>query len=1092
MDSSEEGSGARAVVGSGPRALEERLFAEVERLVAAAGADPAALARPVRVLVPSRSLAQHVAARLVHRARRPLLGVAVRTLHAAASAIVARAGEALPGGEELLDLLVRRAARREPALAALAELVDGHAAVAASVRDLLDAGLESAHAEALDEALADAALAPEPARRARAVVRIAGQIAAAIESGHLGHRSQLYRLACEAVLRDPEAALPSRAILIHGFADATGAVTDLVEALVRRAGATLFLDRPPDPADPAAPDPGARWSDRFAARVLGAAPPAPAAAPLGAIEVLHAPGAWAEARAVAEELRAALDAGAVPESLGVVARDLGPHRQALRAQLGRLAIPFSALGEPGPPDAAGRRLADLRALLREGARLRSERWVELLARVGRRPPLEPIERADLRVALHALGAARLAQVAELRTAAEGEGEDVVLPVRGGLAPGEDGSAFAPHRRLARARLDAAIGAARRIVARLDAFAAPPALRPLAERARAVREIALQLGWERGDAGAAELEAALADGLLGPPALEVDADELRLLLERRLASAGRAPFGGAGGGVQVLNVTEARARSFEGLWVIGLQRDAFPRAVSEDALLPDALRVRLRALLPDLPLKHAGHDEERFLFAQLAAASPRVRLLASICDDDGRACEPSPLVERLRRAPHVAGPTPVASTAGRAALAARGPRPAHERALLAGLHASPAEFEALLPVALAEAWGEADAAPAGLGDESALRALAAGRIAVLRELDRAPHAGASLGPYFGFVGGLGAASDPRRGGIFATTLEGLFRCPWQTFLTRCLRLEAPPDPGAELPEADPRRLGSLVHRVLDRIARASLGAAPAHLAEAAAGEPVAVAWPGEAELAALVLETARELLREEGIALPGFERVLAFAARERLAVARELDAASAPALVGSELEGVFELADASGAPRALRFRADRVERVAGGLRITDFKTSRPKSTAEDPARRRESLLKQVRAGRLLQGPAYARAALALGADPAVGRYLHLHPDAHEAARELAADASDAELAAAFDTVVRRALAAWDAGSFFPQLVDPGKPEREGDACRTCGVREACLRGDSAARGRLVAATARPAPGGSAACAALLGLWSRGAP
>ncbi|HZO08197.1 MAG TPA: hypothetical protein VFC77_02375, partial [Myxococcota bacterium] len=181
MDSTEEGSGARAVVGSGPRALEERLFAEVERLVAAAGADPAALARPVRVLVPSRSLAQHVAARLVHRARRPLLGVAVRTLHAAASAIVARAGEALPGGEELLDLLVRRAARREPALAALAELVDGHAAVAASVRDLLDAGLESAHAEALDEALADAALAPEPARRARAMVRIAGQIAAAIE-----------------------------------------------------------------------------------------------------------------------------------------------------------------------------------------------------------------------------------------------------------------------------------------------------------------------------------------------------------------------------------------------------------------------------------------------------------------------------------------------------------------------------------------------------------------------------------------------------------------------------------------------------------------------------------------------------------------------------------------------------------------------------------------------------------------------------------------------------------------------------------------------------------------------------------------------
>src|SRR5262245_29345926 len=118
VDRSGAGAGAlRAVVGAGPRALEARLLAEIDGHVAAAGRDPAALARPLRVLVPSHSLAQHLSVRLARRAGRPILGVAVRTLHAAASAILARAGEPLPRGEELLELAVLRAARREPELA---------------------------------------------------------------------------------------------------------------------------------------------------------------------------------------------------------------------------------------------------------------------------------------------------------------------------------------------------------------------------------------------------------------------------------------------------------------------------------------------------------------------------------------------------------------------------------------------------------------------------------------------------------------------------------------------------------------------------------------------------------------------------------------------------------------------------------------------------------------------------------------------------------------------------------------------------------------------------------------------------------------
>ncbi len=1081
--------GALVRVGRGPRAVERLLLEEVDRQLEATRLDPAALARPLRIVVPSRSLAEHLSMRIARRAGRALLGVSVRTLHAVACEVLARAGVALPAGDGLFEVMVRRAARAQAALAPLAELEDGHATVAASVRDLLDAGFQSAHADALDEALRAEPGPRDPVVRARSVVRVADWIAREIDADRLGHRSKLYRVAREIVERDPEPALPSRAVLIHGFSDATGVVTDLLEALVRRANATLFLDRPPDPLDPSREDAGARFGERFSARVLGGPTPVPEAAePPGELEVVHAQGAWGESRAVAEALRAALDAGEAPEGLAVVARDLAPHRLALRAQLGRLAIPFSGQGELGPASPAGRRLADLLALLREGPRSRAERWLEALEvdRPGDRR-LSPMERADLRVGLLSFGAARLGQVAELATASEGSADDALLPVRTGLAPDENGGARARRRRLSRSLLDAAILRARDLLERLAALEAPPAVRSLGERAAAVGELArASLGWRDGDPGARELGSALADGALGPSELPVDAEELRLLLARRLAGEGCVPLGGAGAGVQVLTVTEARARCFERLFVVGLGRDVFPRAVREDPLLPDPLRARLRALLPDLAQKRDGHDEERFLFAQLVAASPRVALLASTRDDDGRAQEISPLVERLRRAPHLAKERRAPSAVAREALTAGGPRPAHERALLAGLHLRPAEFDALLPVALEEAWR----AEGGSGVDP--RVLAAGRLAVLREMDRPGHRGAPLGPYLGFVGRLRARGDPRGGPLAVTTLEKLYRCPWQTFLAQVLRVEAPPDADGELPDVDPRRLGSLVHRVLDRVAQVSLGAPASTLAEAATRPPIPVAWPPAGALEAMVLEEARGILREEGIALPGFERVLETAARELLAVARDLDQAAVrgpSGAVAAELACALTVADASGVARELRLRADRVDRLGEAIQFTDYKTGRPRVAQLSAAKRRAALLAAIAGGELLQGPAYAAVARAHGAAGGSGRYLYLRRDTPEAARELAVEGGDAELARAFEQAVQRAFAAGDEGSFFPRLVE-ADTEHENRACRTCLVKEACVRGDSSARGRLVRwASAPPARVLAAAEAALLGLWSQ---
>ena len=106
------------------------------------------------------------------------------------------------------------------------------------------------------------------------------------------------------------------------------------------------------------------------------------------------------------------------------------------------------------------------------------------------------------------------------------------------------------------------------------------------------------------------------------------------------------LGGAGGGVRVLSVIEARAHTFEHLFVLGLNRDLFPRRVSEDPLLPDALRRALAAVLPDVPVKARGFDEERYLFAQLVSAAPSVALSWQALSDDGKEKTASPLVEGL--------------------------------------------------------------------------------------------------------------------------------------------------------------------------------------------------------------------------------------------------------------------------------------------------------------------------------------------------------------------------------------------------------------------------------------------------------------
>jgi hypothetical protein len=1067
------------IVARGARAVEALVLAEVAELAAEARREPALLGRPVVVVVPSGSLRAHLAERLVQVCG-AVAGVEIVTLHKLAHDVLAAAGEPERRGAPLLGVLVQRAARREPALAGFLEpLADGYAGIAGTVRDLLDAGLEAAHADALDERFAellgrgdDAALA-----RARAIVRVAAAVHAELESLGAGRSSTLLRRATELLLQDPDRALPARAVLVHGFAEATGLATDVIEALVRRRAARVFVDEPPDPAAAGRPDTGAAFARRLRERLAGYAATEDQSGDAdlpgtGTVSLRRAPGTLAEARAVAADIRELIDAGARPESIGVVARALAAFQLALHQHFDRLAIPYSVVGAPGLRGPASRHVEAVAALLAAGGAAPVDAWLDVAFGAGGAAV------GDLRLALRVLGAATVAEVAAMPLEERlGGAMSLALPVRRGFeAPDEGGGsdediaqdepqddaederAWVPaRRRVTAARLE------RAVVAAGDwcrAWSALPAHGTMQSHAAALRRLLDGVARSRpGGGGDGEVREALA-GLVAelPGKLALERQEVLDLLREAIRPAGLVVPGGSGAGVQVLGVVDARGRTFSHLFVLGVNRDVFPRPVREDWLLPDRLRAALLPLLPDIPLKRTGHDEERYLFAQLLSAAPAVTVSWTECDDDGAPTPASALVERLCQGDHDRVPL-LHDLYAPGGVGDRALRPAHEHAVLAGLRGSRARFAGVLPIAL----------PVDEGGPVAA-AVAAARVAVLDELDpdRRSAAGRQRAmepsPYFGFVGVPPArGADPRAGEVWVTALEALARCPWRSFLERLLRLEPVPDAGAELPPLAGTLLGSVVHRALERVAGGPPGEAAPALAELSASRARNLPWPDLAEIERILAAAAGEALREEGLALPLLVRAMAERARPFLDAAHLVDFAGdgAVAVAGAEVVGGVTVSDASGRQRRIAFRADRVDAVGGALRLTDFKTGKGLTSSSSDEKKRSRLLQAIGAGEWLQAAAYAAA----GGEVVAGRYVFLRPDTPDGARAIVAGA-DRELLEAFRAAVVELLALRDAGAFFPRLVtrDGGKENPE---CPRCPVREACLAGDSGARRRLLA-------------------------
>jgi hypothetical protein len=1018
---------SRVVVCRGARATEARLLDEVAKL---RPRSPAELDLPVRIVVPSRSLRLHLLRRLVER-HGAVAGVVVQTLGGLAHEIAERAGLRERTRIAGFEVLTRRLARGEKALASeLDGLGDGYEVVVGAVRDLIDAGFGPEHEDAVEERIDELVPVVPGAERARAaaLVRVAARGLEAARITGARPQAEYVRGAVEALEQLGPAALPSRRVVIHGFADLTGTAADLLTAVLRTVGATVLIDLVPDPSHPEREDVGNVFLDRLETRLGGlereidqAVHGSPAT---GYVE---APDPEAEARRVAEDVRELLGSGVVPESIGVVARHLRTLGPALRRQMLRLGVPFSGVDARVAGGAVRRRARRLADLLRRGADAELDLWLENAERTGG---------AELALGLRVLSLGRLRDLAELSADDRRVARGVPLPLAAGVT--ETASIRRSGGRLSAARVSEAVNGARAVLAVIASW---PERAPVAAHRDALSRMLTALRWPEGADWVATIRNEIDDLAAEIPSeLELDRDEWISAVTARLDRIGEVAIGGAGGGVQILTVTEARGRTFEHLFLCGLNRGVFPRLAPEDPMLPDAVRARLAMdVLPEMPVKARSADEERYLFAQLISAAPRIEL-SWHQRADGRRLAPSPFVERMlpggdgasvERVPAVWSPS----------AAGGGARPAYEHAVLA----TRAD-----PESLGLAVGEGRSALPGTDWTVPPNRLAAARIEVVGAAE--PDNGTVPGPWSGFVGPATAPDDR----IWVTHLEAVGTCPFRAFLERRLGVRPLPDPHLGLPDPDSRLLGEVVHQVLERIVGGADGGAPSDYREALEREPAGVVWPSSSRLGVLIEDAARRVIYSEGLGGFGLARLLAARARPVLAVAGEVEwngSTRRDDVLAAEVEG--EVVLESG--RTLSFRADRLDT---GPTATDYKTGKPMSTAKGAATREKHLLKRVAGGRLLQAMAYA---LAGPGGTGVGRYVALHPeigDLPDEVREVRAAADDGQLAEAFRTAVDVIENAMDAGVAFPRVDEPGGGAAR--HCAWCSVAEACRRSDSSFR------------------------------
>ncbi len=991
---------------------------------------------PSLVLVPSGLLREQVSAEILRVAAGGVaLGVRVVTPWPLAGEVLMRAGIPVPEGGVLRSIALRRAALEVPRLAELVRgFEDGGGLLAQSLGDLLSAGLDL---ERLATALAAAnGLEGEESSRLESILEAGVSAAERMTAWGVGGADALLSRASRALREGVK--LPTRRVIVTGFADATGRLIEFFAALESHHEVTIILDWPTEIRGPEssarAPARSPTAIETFAARLaIPIEPPQPAPNPVSRT-LVRAIDPASEHREIAQRVRKNLDGGATPERIGVVVNN--PREAAdLGAELSLVGVPWQ--GQDGPPatTAEGRASLAWLSLLVEGGESAASTWFaagEALVEPG-----FGLVRARLARAFAERGATSLESLPNFEATALADADE---SLRLDLCLGGGGSGRFENESVS-------VEALRGEIAHMQAFLA--ATRESGDAPAPVWKQRFEQALAAHPAAAPDpVKTAIRDlGRLPSPEPRLSSSEVRVILERSILSQATPAGDTGGGGVRILNRSVAREATFDHLYLISLVDGSWPRQGSADPFLTDAMRGVLQPGLPGLHLHRERLAEERHQWLALLSAAPDIVLSYSERDEDNRPLRPSPWVEALTSAGALSETVSVPTGAMAYLERARQQHYALPIGALLG------EVGRLRDRPLYESVRERLRPSICDGQRRALGRLIDPH---LRE-----HHLESARAHLGWVlatalpGSVAPAET-----LHVTDLEKYGSCGWRTFLAKRLRLGEARTTATLGERLDAAVVGTTAHRALELLA-ANPGSTKA----------------SELAIEAAITAAAQEATQKVGLIGPGYQRALALRVRPLIDEAVDLWADDDfPTVISVESLGQAQLGGAT-----IRFRVDRVDDLKGRRRFVDYKTG------SAPSGKPEKLIAK---GEWLQAGVYA------ASEPgAIGevQYLKRASRARQAKRLFVDPVSDG-LLPALEATVRRLLAGRAHGVFFPRIEEP---DGSGNlACNYCPYSAACVLGDSQRRGLLRDILSQPAEADprtldAAVLAVSQNIWHRGA-
>ncbi|MCK6521202.1 exodeoxyribonuclease V subunit gamma [Myxococcota bacterium] len=402
-------------------------------------------------------------------------------------------------------------------------------------------------------------------------------------------------------------------------------------------------------------------------------------------------------------------------------------------------------------------------------------------------------------------------------------------------------------------------------------------------------------------------------------------ELYKQLEAAIQDGAWQPSQAGATRVQVMSAAELRGLTPKRLWLGGLVRSAFPPPPGVPFLVP---RKNLRDAQPVDPVAEARYLFCSLLRNTLRGPEPDRLTLSWAAAEDGKTLAPSPIVEELLSVPLNLPAEAEARSFGRYAV-------------------DDIDLDGVPPRSRSDALRAA-------ADEPAWRALLPAADLTLADLHDEVVADRAAEAPFGARDGLLSTAPAPPEEIAVTALESYLRCPARYWFSAVLHLGPPEEWNAEVAAT---RRGTALHEVLESFFKRR-GLAPVR-----PGEP-------EERVAKELYDAATEVfdrVEAEG----NFDRELFRWQRARwvagliddepkgvlacwLAREQENGLDAEPMAVEHEFRGLQV------GPLSVRGKIDRVDRVPGGLLLTDYKTGKVQNA------------KRLERGLLIQPVLYAEA------------------------------------------------------------------------------------------------------------------------